>query len=77
MTFVELQVALLADGYLEGRPPRFGLHDMPDMDAGVAAEARCEGCGHVGLGYRPFFKPDPRSYVAVAVCPRCAWAEEF
>lgn len=75
--FVELQAALVAAGFQEGTPPRFGLHDSPEANAGVAAGAACEACGRVGLRYRPFFRAEPRSYVAVAVCPRCQWATEF
>jgi len=77
MTFVEYQAALVADGFAEGRPPRFGLHDAPENDAQVAAEARCAGCGHSGLFYRPFFRASPRSYVALGVCPRCRWTAEI
>ena len=76
MTFVEYQALLLAEGYREGRPPRFGLHDDPDAQAAACAVARCGRCGRVGLACRPFYRAEPALTVGVAVCNRCSWATE-
>lgn len=75
MTYAELQAALIANGYVEGVPA--GFSEGPAFDREAAAEARCEACGHVGLKYEPYHRRGERGYVALAVCPRCSWAEEF
>ncbi len=76
-TLAHYQAALLADGYAEGRPPRFGLHDVPEMDLVLATQMACGRCRAAGLRYYPFFRSEPRSYVAIAACPRCGWATEL
>lgn len=75
MTDAELQAALIVGGYVEGLPA--GFSEGPALAAEAAEEARCEACGHVGLKYVPYHRRGERGYVALAVCPRCSWAEEF
>ncbi len=47
------------------------------IDAEACREWPCEGCGHVGLTYRPFHHPTEHSYRAFAVCSQCGRVEEF
>lgn len=72
----DLARRLTRDGYTPGAPPWLGLLAR-GIDRGVCADAGCGRCGHHGLSYRPFHRPEPRSYVAVAVCPACSAAFEF
>jgi len=62
------------EGYEPGHKPP-GLLGGAAIDAGIALEATCGGCGHKGLDYRPFTSKS--SYRAFAVCPKCDEAEEF
>lgn len=67
-----LLVTLLRAGGYREEPPG---PDIAEIDAGVAADAACEACGHVGCTYRPFRLKS--SYRAFVVCPACGAAEEF
>lgn len=74
-TFVELQAALIVGGYVAGIPA--GFSEGPAIDAETAEAALCGACGRVGLHYYAFHRRGECGYVALAVCPRCSWAEEF
>ncbi len=74
MTYVELQAALIADGFSEGLPSGFSAG--PVLDAEAAEAAQCAACGRVGLHHRPYHRQGEWRYVAVVVCPSCLWAEE-
>ncbi len=39
-------------------------------------QPRIAAFGRVGPHGRPDYRRGKRSYLAVAVCPRCSWAEE-
>jgi hypothetical protein len=75
-TTAALARQLAADGYTPGAPPWL-TPLCGGIDREVCATSACDRCGHPGLSYRAFHRADPRSYVAVAVCPGCAAAFEF
>ncbi len=72
----ELIEQIIDEGYSPGLPG-WGVIDGAGIDAGICAESECSECGHVGLGYCSFVKPEERSYRAVSVCPECGNEEEF
>ncbi len=61
------------------------VRDYCEIDAEVAARCTCTVCGHVGLGYRGWRRPEKTgphfwissSYRAFTVCPICTHSEEF
>ena len=63
---------MLTEAGYEPAPP---ATVVVEIDRGVAARARCAGCGRVGLRYAPYTKAG--SYRALAVCPACGEAREF
>lgn len=65
------------EGYRAVPPPAGGLVDAEAIDASVCREATCGNCGRRGLDYRPYFRTEPRSYRAFAVCAACGHAIEF
>ena len=65
------------DTYQQTLPHRC-LVDGASIDSKVCARARCRICGHTGLEYRPYVRPEPDySYRAFCVCPHCGASEEF
>jgi hypothetical protein len=70
----DLARCLEADGYRSGAPPWVSPENLA-IDRAACAHSRCALCGR-RLSYRPFHRPSPASYVALAVCP-CGHAEEF
>ncbi len=68
-----LRQRLLEQGYQAHAPSP----EAAELDAEACREWPCEGCGHAGLTYRPFWHPTERSYRAVAVCGQCGRVEEF
>lgn len=65
------------EGYRPGAPPATAWVDAERIDAGVCREAHCASCGRRGLDYAPYFRAEPRSYRAFAVCPACGHAAEL
>jgi hypothetical protein len=72
----ELDAELRQCDYLPGPPPWLRA-ECVEIDRQVCAGGSCERCGHAGLLYRPFHKPEGRGqYRAFAVCPGCGdWSE--
>ena len=69
LTFEALRFA----GYGPGAPTAITAR----MDRAMCDRSTCEACGHVGAEYHPFFRAEPRSYRAFAVCRRCGETTEF
>ncbi len=65
------------EGYRPSAPPATGWVDGEGIDRGICEAAHCERCRHRGLEYHPYFRREPRSYRAFAVCPACGHAFEF
>ena len=65
------------EGYRPEPPPLASWRGGTNIDADVCGKVACESCGHQGLDYAPYFRPEPRSYRAFAVCPRCGHTIEF
>lgn len=73
MTFTDMILDLLNDGYKMGAPGIIGA----TIDSQVCLESKCSKCGHSGMEYHPYSKPEVYSYRAFAVCPDCGDWEEF
>lgn len=70
VTFAEVQMALIWDGYGLGAPS----NEAAVTDGAVCASTACEACGQLGLSYRPLTKGS--SYCAFALCGACGhWQE--
>jgi len=65
------------EGYRPEPPPSASWLGGANIDADVCGKVACASCGHQGLNYAPYFRPEPRSYRALAVCPRCGHTVEF
>ena len=69
----EIALGLLRDGFVEG-PPVHLQSWAKSVDAEVCEEQVCDGCGRVGMVYRPFCKSvgsgvQYRAVCQCAVCP--------
>jgi len=72
----ELAASLTAAGYEQAPPP--WLHsECADIDREVCEDTDCPNCGRSVLAWRPWHNVRARSYVAVALCLLCGYAEEF
>jgi hypothetical protein len=61
----------------QGYQPEAPSAEAQREDAQICREWPCEGCGHLGLSYRPFWNAAEHSYRPMAVCPQCGRVEEF
>jgi hypothetical protein len=77
MTFADLNAELHAQGFVRGRPRRYGLLDGPACDAQIASTSVCAACGHTGLDYISYVDGAQQYAAAVARCPQCDAAFDF
>ncbi len=76
-TFETLEAELVEEGYTHGYISAWGASDI---DRGICAASTCEHCGHRGMEYHAFSRPEEgrrSSYRAVAACHQCQYAVEF
>ena len=62
---------LRMQGYHPGAPSR-----RAEIDDAPIAQRPCPKCGTT-MRYRPWFRPVPYSYLAIAACDNCGHEEEF